>query len=71
MTNHKKGSKKLTHTKKQKMYHMKGCSSSCKNKSHHHKNYDKKYLGGDSPQLAYPSTDVAKIPNPFLAYTGS
>jgi hypothetical protein len=67
MSNHKKSSKKQKHTRKQKIYRMKGCSSSCKIKSHNHK----KYLGGDSPQLAYPSSDVPKTSNPFLAYTGS
>ena len=66
MVNHKKSNKTQKHTKKQKMYHMKGCSSSCKIKSHNHK----KYLGGYSA-LAYPSADVPKTPNPFLAYTGS
>jgi hypothetical protein len=67
MVNHKKSNKTQKHTKKQKVYRMKGCSSSCKIKSHNHK----KYLGGDSPQLSYPSADVPKTPNPFLAYTGS
>jgi len=66
MVNHKKSNKTQKHTKKQKMYHMKGCSSSCKIKSHNHK----KYLGGYSA-LAYPSADVPKTINPFLAYTGS
>jgi hypothetical protein len=65
MSNHKKSSKRQKHTKKQKVYRMKGCSSSCKIKSHNHK----KYLGGYSA-LAYPSSDVPKTPNPFLAYTG-
>jgi hypothetical protein len=64
MATHRKSGKKLKHTKKQKMYRMKGCSSNCKIKSHNHK----KYLGGDSPQLSYPSADVPKTPNPFLAY---
>jgi hypothetical protein len=67
MATHRKSGKKLKHTKKQKMYRMKGCSSNCKIKSHNHK----KYLGGDSPQLSYPSADVPKTPNPFLAYTGT
>jgi hypothetical protein len=63
MVNNKKNSKRQKHT--QKMYKMMGCSSNCKIKSHHHK----KYLGGEAA-LAYPSTDVPKTPNPYLAYSG-
>lgn len=63
MVNNKKYSKRQKH--RQKMYNMMGCSSNCKIKSHHHK----KYLGGN-PALAYPSTDVPKTPNPYLAYSG-
>ena len=44
--------------KNQKIYRMKGCSKTRKN-----------YLGGDN-NLAYPSNNVPKVPNPFLAYTG-
>ena len=66
MVNHKKSGKTQRHTKKQKIYCMKGCSSTCKIKSHN----PKKYLGG-SPVLAYPSTEVPRVPNPFLAYTGN
>ena len=46
---------------KQKVYKMKGCSNTRKNK---------KYLGGKNPYLAYPSNNVAKVQNPHLAYTG-
>jgi hypothetical protein len=47
--------------KHQKVYKMKGCSKTRKN-----------YLGGTSADLnlAYPSNNVATVPNPFLAYTG-
>jgi len=48
------------HSKKhQKYYKMKGCSK--KNR--------RKYLGGNM-NLAYPSDNVPKVPNPFLAYNG-
>lgn len=43
--------------RRQKMYKMKGCSSTRKN-----------YKGGDT--LAYPTTGVPRVPNPFLAYNG-
>ena len=39
--------------KNQKIYRMKGCSKTRKN-----------YLGGDN-NLAYPSNNVPKVPNPF------
>jgi hypothetical protein len=48
-------------SKRQKLYRMKGCSKSRKNRS------------GGSPSninLAYPSNNVPTAPNPFLAYTG-
>jgi len=45
--------------KHQKMYKMKGCSKTRKN-----------YLGGGDNNLAYPSNNVPKAPNPFLAYNG-
>jgi len=56
--------KKTFRRKTQKLYKMKGCN---KNKSRKH------FFGGDSKasmNLAYPSTNVPTIPNPFLAYTG-
>ena len=40
----------------QKIYKMKGCNRTCRR-------------GGDVP-LAYPSANVPKVPNPFLAYSG-
>lgn len=46
--------------KSQKYYKMKGCSKTRKN-----------YLGGKpNLSLAYPSSNVPTVPNPFLAYTG-
>jgi len=46
--------------KSQKYYKMKGCSKTRKN-----------YLGGKpNSNLAYPSSNVPTVPNPFLAYTG-
>ena len=48
------------HSKKnQKYYKMKGCSKKSR----------RKYLGGNM-NLAYPSDNVPKVPNPFLSYTG-
>lgn len=48
---------KRSSKKHQKIYRMKGCSKTRKN-----------YLGGNN--LAYPSNNVPKVPNPFLAYNG-
>jgi hypothetical protein len=42
----------------QKLYNMKGCSRK-----------NRKYLGGNSSSLAYPSNNVPTVPNPHLAYT--
>jgi hypothetical protein len=50
------------HQKHQKMYKMKGCSR---------KNRKCRHLGGSADvNLAYPSTNVHSVPNPYLAYTG-
>ena len=49
--------------KSQKLYKMKGCNKKSR----------KNRIGGSSKaemNLAYPSNDVATVPNPFLAYTG-
>jgi hypothetical protein len=60
------GRKTKTYKKHQKFYKMKGCSKKTR----------KKYLGGSRSissgdiNLAYPSTNVPSVPNPFLAYTG-
>jgi hypothetical protein len=43
----------------QKMYKMRGCSKKKTRRNHR---------GGDT--LAYPSSNVPKVPNPFLAYNG-
>ena len=51
----KKHHKQTKKMHKQKIYSMVGCS---------------KKRGGGNSTLAYPSTNVPKIPNPFLAYTG-
>jgi len=52
-----------TSKRHQRLYKMKGCSKNkktCKN-----------YLGGSADvNLAYPSSNVPTVPNPFLAYTG-
>jgi hypothetical protein len=50
-----------TKSRRQKVYKMKGCSTTKKN-----------YLGGSSGDvnLAYPSSNVHSAPNPSLAYTG-
>ena len=59
------GRKAKTYKKHQKIYKMKGCSKKTR----------KNYLGGNNissgdVNLAYPSTNVPSVPNPFLAYTG-
>jgi hypothetical protein len=59
------GRKTKTYKKHQKIYKMKGCSKKTR----------KNYLGGNNissgdVNLAYPSTNVPSVPNPFLAYTG-
>ena len=53
----RKGSRR----KHQKVYRMMGCSSKTQ----------KKHLGGSADlNLAYPSSNVPTVPNPFLSYTG-
>jgi hypothetical protein len=42
----------------QKIYKMRGCNKTCRN-----------HFGGDN-NLAYPSSNIPKIPNPFLSYNG-
>lgn len=60
MTKHKK-SLKSSKRRNQKIYKMKGCSRR-RRRSH---------LGGSTSfTLAYPSTNVPKVPAPELAYTG-
>jgi hypothetical protein len=54
-------SKSKSRLHKQKLYKMKGCSYTRKNK---------KYLGGKNPYLAYTPNSGPKVTNPFLAYTG-
>jgi hypothetical protein len=52
---------KKSSKKQQKLYKMKGCSKKTR----------KNYLGGSADaNLAYPSSNVPTIPNPFFAYTG-
>lgn len=46
--------------KSQKKYKMKGCNKKSR----------KNHLGGSDVNLAYPSSNVHTVPNPFLAYTG-
>jgi len=53
---HSKNKSNKRRNTKQKIYMMKGCS--------------KKRLGGSNLNLAYPSNNVPKVSNPFLAYTG-
>ena len=49
-----------TKSRRQKLYKMKGCSTTKKN-----------YLGGTGDiNLAYPASNVHPVPNPNLAYTG-
>jgi hypothetical protein len=61
----RKGKTYKKNQKNQKFYKMKGCSKKTR----------KNYLGGNNissgdVNLAYPSTNVPSVPNPFLAYTG-
>jgi hypothetical protein len=54
---------KKTHKRKQKVYKMKGCSKSRR------RSRSCVQFGGTNETLAYPSNDVPRVPNPFLAYT--